>query len=370
MDTGLSEEQALLRDSVRDLLDKEVDFKRIRELEREGQFDEPLWRKLAELGWLGLPFPEALGGGGGTLLDTAIVVEELGYRAAIVPFAEVMIAGLTVARFAPEKLAGDVIDAIGSGRSVLLPAVLGEGDSYQATCPTGTLPARITGRRAFVEYGQFGTSYLVRTLRNGVNRLELVDAGEAISTRPLDTIARMPSAMVDLQGAPSGDAAGEEGYDFLLALGRTLAAVQCLANAQRALDMAVEYVRNRVQFGRPIGTFQAVQHHAANMALLVEATRFLTYEAVWALNEGLATPEQIAVAKAWASRSAVEVTALAHQLHGGIGVTEEYDLHFFSLRAKERAIAWGTPEECVDLVARTIEQLTDWANGPRREAVV
>ena len=106
-----------------------------------------------------------------------------------------------------------------------------------------------------------------------------------------------------------------------------------------------------------------MQHHVANVASLLEATRFMVYEAVWSLEQDKSSAEQVATVKAWASKTAVEVTALAHQLHGGIGVTEEYDLHFFSLRAKERSVAWGTAGECMRVVAKSIRKPTDWTTG-------
>jgi 3-oxocholest-4-en-26-oyl-CoA dehydrogenase beta subunit len=143
-------------------------------------------------------------------------------------------------------------------------------------------------------------------------------------------------------------------------LARALAAIQCLGSAQQALDMTVEYVAMRVQFGRPIATFQAVQHHCADMATLVEATRFLAYEAVWAIDNDMASEKQVAIAKACASRTATQVPMQAHQLHGGIGFIEEYDLYFFSLRGKQHALSWGSSEECLRVVAETIEEAEDW----------
>lgn len=362
METALSEEQVLLRDAVRELLDKEFDPVRRRELERTGEIDRVLWGKLAELGWLGLPFPASLGGEGGTLVDLAIVVEELARHAAFVPYAEVMAGAVTLLRHGNAAVAQDELAAIIAGRSILLPAMLDSADSFDGLAEKGGARGRLSGKRLFVDYGPFATRYLVRIAAAGGDELRLVDAArDHVRCRPLRTIARVPSAVVEFDDAPARNGTGPEGYAFLLLLARTLTAVQCLGNAQAALDMTVEYVRNRVQFGRPIGAFQAVQHHCANMALMTEATRFLVYEAIWALDDGSATAEQVAMAKAWASRSAVEVTALAHQLHGGIGVTEEYDLHFFSLCAKERALAWGTAGECLRLVAATIERPVEWA---------
>jgi len=129
---------------------------------------------------------------------------------------------------------------------------------------------------------------------------------------------------------------------------------------QVSLEQTVRYTALREQFGRPIGTFQAVQHHAANMAIELESCRFLAYEALDALARGTASDEQIAIAKAAASRAVPEVTMLGHQLHGGQGYIEENDLYFFTLRGKDRSLAWGTLEECLELIARNVDQLQDW----------
>ena len=361
MDLQLTESQALLRESIRALVESEVDFRRVRELESAGQWDERLWTKLASLGWLGLPVAEELGGGGGTLIDTAIVLEELTRRAASLPYAEVMASALTLAR--DDSLRG-LVEACVGGTAIVVPAVLDEGDSFESMSREELVAGAVNGNRPFVDYGQFATAYLVRVRRDGDDALELAEAGQAgVSAEPSHTTGRTPAAVVRFDHASSSPVSGRAGHARLLLLGRALASIQCVANASQALDMSVDYVKNRVQFGRPIGSFQAVQHHIANMALLVEAARFLAYEAVGSLDAGPGDADQVAVAKAFASRAAVEVTALAHQLHGGIGVTEEYDLHFFSLRAKERAIAWGTADECVGLLAQRAEAPVDWFNG-------
>ena len=362
MDTALSEDQTLLRDSLRDLLAKEADFGRLRDMEKTGGFDTALWAKLAELGWLGLAFPESSGGGGGSLVDVALAVEELARVAALVPYAEVMMASATLSRFVTPAADAGLEAAIMSGQAILVPAILDEADSFDALAGTADRSAGFSGSRLFVDYGASATGFLVRAEGAAGTELRLIDATqESVKARPLETIARVPSAAITFNNAAGERVAGTDGYAFLLQFGRTLAAVQCLGYAQAALDMTLDYVRNRVQFGRPIGSFQAVQHHCANMALATDAARFLVYEAAWAVDQGCSTGDQVATAKAWASKTAVEVTALAHQLHGGIGVTEEYDLHFFSLRAKERAIAWGTADECLAVAARTIEQPVEWA---------
>ena len=124
--------------------------------------------------------------------------------------------------------------------------------------------------------------------------------------------------------------------------------------------MTVVYANVREAFGRPIGSFQAVKHHARNMAIRVASTRVLAYEALDALDRGVASDARAALAKASASRTAPEVTMLAHQIHGGNGVIEENDLYFFTLRGKERSLAWGSFDECMAVVAADVDAEADW----------
>jgi alkylation response protein AidB-like acyl-CoA dehydrogenase len=171
------------------------------------------------------------------------------------------------------------------------------------------------------------------------------------------TIARTPQASVSYRTAPAARAGSARALTELVRLGCILSSVQCLGAAAQALEMSVAYVKERVQFGRPLGSFQAVQHHCADMAIMVEATRFLVYELLWRCDTGPVSEERIALVKAQAARAATEVTLLAHQLHGGIGVAEEYDLHFFSRRAKERSLAWLSQRESLLRVAETVDRV-------------
>jgi alkylation response protein AidB-like acyl-CoA dehydrogenase len=357
MEISLSEEQALLRSSLRETLAQEVSFDRVRELEGSGSVDRDLWASLAGLGWLTLPFPEEAGGGGGSIMDLAVATEEVARSAAVVPFAEVIAAGLAVSRFGSPDSASGIVGEVLRGEQMLVPAVLDASDSFDSI--DGTIDGgTFTGERRYVDFAPGADAFLIRT-GSGLHHVRTDPA--TVQIEQLSGIARLPIANVAFSGASASLVSGMEGWTFLSRLMRLLSAVECLAFASVAAEMATEYVKNRVQFGRPLGSFQAVQHHCANMALLNHGTRFLVYEAVWALDQDVVTDEQVAMAKAWAARSAVEVTALSHQLHGGIGVTEEYDLHFFSRRAKHYGVAWGTPEECLDLVAATVTRPVDWS---------
>jgi alkylation response protein AidB-like acyl-CoA dehydrogenase len=154
--------------------------------------------------------------------------------------------------------------------------------------------------------------------------------------------------------------AGPDALAALVRVGPARAGVQCVGAMEQALDATVRYARVREQFGRPISSFQAVRHHCANMALRVASARLLAFEALSALDAGTASDAQVALAKASASRAAPEVLMLAHQIHGGNGVIEENDLYFFTLRGAERSLAWGSFDECMDVVAAQVHAEADW----------
>jgi alkylation response protein AidB-like acyl-CoA dehydrogenase len=214
-----------------------------------------------------------------------------------------------------------------------------------------------------VDYGQSATHHLVaaRPEAGGEPGLWRVDARSAgVACEPLRSIGRTPVCHVRYENVPAEPVAGHEALAEVVRVGRALAAVQCVGSMQQALDMTVAYANVREQFGVPIGTFQAVRHHCANMAIRVASARGLAYEALDALDRGAATDAAIALAKASASRSAPEVVILAHQIHGGNGVIEENDLYFHTLRAKERSLAWGSFDECMEIVAAQVHAEPDW----------
>jgi len=362
MNLALTETQTLLRDGLRDLLAREVPFARVRRHEKARETDAGLWRLLIDQGFLGVPFAAELGGGDGTLVEAGIVVEEVQRRAAIVPVMEVLAALCAVARCARRERAEALIRAVLAGDAVIVPAVLEADDRFDAFATTADASGRIRGEKRFVDYADFATHHLVVAVApGGAPGLYLVHASDpAVKREPLASIARTPQSIVRYDGAAGEALCGADGVAALVQIGRALAAVQALACMDVALEQTVAYTRVREQFGRPIGTFMAVQHHAANMAMHVESTRFLVYEALDALARGRASEEQVALAKAAASRSVPEVTMLAHQLHGGHGFIEENDLYFFTLRGRERALAWGTAEECLALAAKTVDAAHDW----------
>ncbi len=359
MQPDLNPAQMLLRDSLRDLVEREAPFEQVRECERSGTADERLWKLLQANGWLSLPFDAATGGEGLGLVEVAVAVHELSRRAAVVPYMETMAA--CYAMRSDGGIPPGIASAVMAGEMTIAPAIL-EEDDRPGTVAALVEVGALTGRKWFVDYGQSASHHLVLArVSSGSHGLHLVlAANDSVLATPLDHIGRIPKARVEYRGTVVEQSWGAPVAESLAAVCQALSAAQCIAVAEKALEMTVAYVANRVQFGRPIGTFQAVQHHCANMATMVEAGRFLAYEAVWKLDEGIARAEELATAKAWAAKTAVEVTLLAHQLHGGIGVTEEYDLNFFSRRAKERALAWSSEGESMAVLGRTVDMAEPW----------
>ena len=360
MNLDFTETQSLLQQTMRSYLEKEVPFDRIRALEREQRFDDRLWKALCAQGWLALPVAEEHGGGGGSLFDGGVLVEELARRAAIVPVLEVVAAMRVMQRYAPVELVGELLASCLVGDALIVPALFERNtrpDEFMLTVESGSLH----GEKAFVDYGACASHHLVAAREGGKLGLFLVDArGPGLTYEPLRSIGRTPVSAVRYEGVSTRRAAGADGCAELMRVGRALAAVQCVGIMQQALDMTVRYASVREQFGKPIGSFQAVRHHCANMAIRLASSRLLAYEALSALDAGTATDGQVALAKASASRAVPEVTMLAHQIHGGNGVIEENDLYFFTLRGKESSLAWGSAEECLADVAESVDAPAEW----------
>ncbi|MEM7410560.1 MAG: acyl-CoA dehydrogenase family protein [Myxococcota bacterium] len=362
MNLDLDPTQELLRDTVREYLEAEVPLERIRELEREGRWDDGLWKGLCDQGWLGLPFDERFGGGDGSLVDVGVLLEAVARRAAVVPLAEALACGITLERHGDPEAARRCIEGMLSGSIVPTPAWL-EAEDDLASIRLAVDGGRLRGEKCFVDYGQFATHHLVAALDGSTPALFWVDAGGPdVATEALQTIGRTPSARVRYDGAPAEKVADAKGAEALLRLSRLFAAVQCVGSAGQSLDQTVAYATVREAFGRPIGSFQAVKHHAANMAIRVSASRQLVFEALHAVGAGGGSDAQVAIAKASASRTTPEVVMLAHQIHGGNGIIEENDLYFFTLRGKDRSLAWGSLEECLAEVSGGVDAPVEW-NG-------
>ena len=361
MNLDHTETQKLLRDTLRGFLEAEVPFAQVRECEIERKTDAKLWAQIAQQGYLGLPFPADIGGGDGGLVEAGILVEEVARRAAVVPIVEVVAAALTLHRKCDCPGAPAVVENVLAGSAIVVPAVLEASDSFEEFALEADSEGVLRGEKLYVDYAEVATHHLV--VARDADGLALYTVGTddpAVKCEALTPMGRTPQSRVRYDGAQGKRAGGPDAVAYLIQVARALTCAQILACIDSSLEQTVAYTNVREQFGRPLATFQAVQHHAANMGMHAESSRFLVYEALDCLERGDATEEQIALVKASLSRAVPDVVMTGHQLHGGQGYIEENDLYFFTIRGKDRALAWGTAEECLEIVARSVEEKARW----------
>jgi alkylation response protein AidB-like acyl-CoA dehydrogenase len=353
-----TDEQQELRSAAARFLDEKSSSEGVRGLiENESGYDEATWKQMAELGWLGIAIPEEFGGIGYTFVELAILLEEMGKRLLSAPF-------LSSAVFAAQAVINAGTD---EQKKKLLP-MIADGSARAAlafTEPSGRWDAEgitvqavasdeddysLEGSKMYVIDGQSATHFIVAARTSpgpaGIG-LFLVDGDqEGVMRKALDTLdLTRRQSKIDFSSAKASKLDGADGS---AALSKTLdqAAVamsaEMVGTAQRCLDMAVEYANTRIQFGRPIGSFQGVKHKCADMLTEVELARSAAYYGAWAATEEEnELPVAACIAKAWCSDSVIDVAGKNIQIHGGIGFTWEHDAHLYFRRAKSQEIYLG-----------------------------
>jgi alkylation response protein AidB-like acyl-CoA dehydrogenase len=307
----LSDDQQEIKRTAHDLLANRATFAKVREAAEAGTYDDALARELGELGWPGIAVSEEHGGQGLGIVELAILLEELGYACAPVPFLGSALAALAIEHAGSAEQRQRWLPGLASGE---LRGALGAAD--------GLIPDAPGADVVVVVDAAAGTAHVA----DGVEEVESID--------PTRRHGRTTGAGEALEG------------DVAAALDRALVAVsaELVGVCQRALDMTVEYVKERKQFGVPVGTFQAVHHAAAQMLIDTEGGRAATYYAAWAADaEPELLPMAAAMAKAWTGDAGRSVTGSAIQLHGGIGFTWEADVHWLYKRAQLDSALLGSP---------------------------
>lgn len=372
MDLGLSEEQEILKTSARDFLAKECSKELVKELdESDTGYSPEMWQKMAELGWMGLVFPEEYGGSGGAFLDLVVLLEEMGYNILPGPFfSTVVLGGLPILSAGSEEQKKEILPRIANGEAILTMALTEPSASYEASAIAVKASPRgdeyiINGTKLFVPDANVADYLLcVTRTKETANPEEgitifVVDAkSPGIKCTLLKTLARdkQNEVIFDNVSVPKSSILGEldRGWPIVKDILEKAAVAKCaemVGGAQAALEMAVDYAKERVQFGHPIGSFQAIQHYCANMVTDVDGARYITHEAAWMVSEGLPAVKEVAMAKAWVSDAYQRVTLLAHQIFGGIGFTMDHDLHLYYRRAKAGAQAFGDSDFQREIVA-------------------
>jgi len=375
MDIGLSEEQEILKASARDFLARECPKKLVKELDESDKGYSPeLWRKMAELGWMGLVFPEDYGGSGGTFLDLVVLLEEMGYNILPGPFfSTVVLGGLPILKAGSEEQKKKFLSRIARGELILTMALTEPSASYDASAIAVKASPRnseysINGTKLFVADANVA-DYLLCVARTketanpqtGIT-IFVVDAKTpGIKCTLLETLARdkQNEVVFDNVNVAKENIVGglDQGWPVIQDTLEKAAVAKCaemVGGAQAALEMAVNYAKERIQFNRPIGTFQAVQHYCANMVTDVDGARYITYKAAWELSKGIPATKSVAMAKAWVGDAYQRVTILGQQVFGAIGFTMDHDMHLYYRRARAGAIAFGNSNFHREVVAKEL----------------
>jgi 3-oxocholest-4-en-26-oyl-CoA dehydrogenase beta subunit len=375
MDLGFTEEQEILKKSVHNFLAKECPKKLVKELdEGETGLSPELWKKMAELGWMGSILPEEYGGSGGNYLDLIVLLEEMGYNLLPGPFFSTMVLGaLPILKAGTEEQKKLYLPAIAGGEKIMTMALTEVSGKYDAASVAVTAsPAGdgyvISGLKLFVPDAHLA-DYILCVARTedradpeeGITLFIVDGKAPGIKTTLLKTLARDKQTEIVFDRVKVGQGSILGGLNCgwpvvrdTLQKAAVAKAAELVGHSQAALEMAVNYAKERVQFGRPIGTFQAIQHYCANMLTDVDSARYLTYEAAWIISEGLEAVKQAAMAKAWAGDAARRVTLLAHQIFGAIGFTMEFDLHLYYRRALAGSQAFGDSDYQREIVATAV----------------
>ena len=374
MDVLLNEEEEMVKNAAREFLEGECPSSLARAMEVDDLGYPPeLWRQMAQLGWLGMSLPESLGGQGLPVTYLGIIIEEMGRAIAPVPFHSTTVAALTIAADGTPEQQQSVIPKVCSGDSVLTwalterdPRFLPETIQTQATEQGDNFV--INGTKMFVD--NFGASekclVVCRTSpasdsNQGLSLLLVNSSSAGITNIPLTTLAKDKQSQVIFENVsvPKANLIGQldQGWPIAVAMierATLFLCAQMVGATRKDAEMAIEYAKNRAAFGRPIGSFQSIQHLCADMTLWVDGAQMLTYEALWKMDEGLPFAVEISQAKSFCNDKCEAVVRSSQVIHGGIGFMMEFDLHLWFRRVTSWTMRLGTSFEHRSKIAKAL----------------
>ncbi|NPV03880.1 MAG: acyl-CoA/acyl-ACP dehydrogenase [Syntrophaceae bacterium] len=378
MDFTYTDDQKMLKEAARRFLAgacPNVEWYLEMDKDEKG-FTQELWKGMAELGWMGILFPEEYGGIGGSMLDMVTLMEEMGYAALPGPyFSTVILGGCTILAAGSEAQKQEFLPKIAEG-SLRVTLALSEPATTQFNPALITVKAKaegeawvINGIKLFVPDANVSDWMVVAartagkdTDRDGISLFLVETKAPGVGITLLKTVAgdKQCEVVFDKVKVPKTALLGELGKGFA-AIERTLqiaAVAKCaemLGGSNKVMEMAVAYAKERVQFGKPIGSFQAVQHLCANMKMAIEQSIYITYKAAWMIDQGMPEARKFAaVAKAWVSEAYKKVALIGHQIFGGTGYIVEHAMPIYSRRAKAGEYAFGSPNYHREIVAQEL----------------
>jgi alkylation response protein AidB-like acyl-CoA dehydrogenase len=381
MNFGFTEEQDLLRQEVRKLLDARAPIAEVRKLaETPEGFSRDLWKQMGELGWLGLTIPEPHGGAGLGWVDLVVLLEETGRSLFPSPLIATTLAAAGIADAGNAAQQAAWLPRLADGSAIGTVAVLEAGDTFDAPgiqlrgepVPEGW---RLRGEKRFVLDGA-AADLLIVAFRTGdgpddvtLALVERTSAGLHVESTPsIDTTKRVACVRCDGVAVARNAVLGAPGRAApilarLLDRGAVAVTAEAIGAAEQAVRLTVDYARERVQFGSPIGRFQGVKHPLAEMFVDVESFKSLLYYAAWCLDEDDADAARaISMAKAYASEAFPRIGIDGVQLHGGVGYTWEYDIQLYLKRSKWLRPTFGDADFHHDRIARIRTEAAGWTS--------
>jgi alkylation response protein AidB-like acyl-CoA dehydrogenase len=374
MNFDFTEEQEILRKMARDFLTKEFPKTLVREMEEDTTgFRPDIWKKMAELGWMGLIIPEEYGGSSGSFLDLMVLLEEIGQGCLVSPFFSTVICTSVLLDIANEEQKKEFLPRIASGEKIFALALTEPSASYDASGIETTATQKndgyqINGVKLFVNDAQVADYFICVTKTNLSSTPEegitifLVDANtEGIKVIPLPTIADDKQNEVVFEDVivPKGNMLGRlngewQAVERLLNFASTAKCAEMIGGADWTVESCVAYAKERVQFGKPIGSFGIIQHYLAEMWADISHTKRLVYHAGWLLEQGLPCAKEAAMAKARMSDVYKRCTRMGVQIFGGIGTTREHDMGLYYRRARQALPLFGSPDLCREKIAKEL----------------
>jgi alkylation response protein AidB-like acyl-CoA dehydrogenase len=369
MDLDLTPEQELLRETVRGVCSRHAGLDVVRKMEDDPiGYPEAFWTELAKLGLTGMTIPEQYGGSGMSMLDAAVVYVELGRSLAPSPhFASSVLSAGVIAAAASAPLLDAWLPRLAAGESVVVPAWLEPGRGFgprgvQLEAVASDDGWRLTGTKWHVPFARAADALVVLARTGNGPTLLLVDTGAPGLTLTqhlslgsdtqyrvdFDGVSVPADALIGAAGTswPVWDAAMHDGIILLAAL--------AAGGARAALEMTVQYAKDRHQFDKPLGAFQAIAHYLADAVTTVDGAETLVWEAAWARTAGRPVSRLAPMAKLFACQTFRDVTAMAQQVYGGMGFTLECDIQLYFRRAKQLQVSWWDTRYLEELIASDV----------------
>lgn len=374
MDLRFTETQEILKKMARDFLTTECPKTLVRKLEQSTEGYSPeVWKKAAELGWMGLVIPEEYGGMGYSFQDLVVLLEEIGRNILPGPFIATVTSTFPILQAGTEEQKKDLLPRIARGELIVTTALLEPEGVFDASGITVKAAPKgndfvVNGTKLFVEMAHVANCILcVARTKGGASpdkgiTLFIIDAktpGISFEVMPTTAADKLCEVRFKDVTVPKKNILGklDEGWpivEMMLRKGAVAKCAESIGAIETCVEMTVAYSKERVQYERPIGAFQALQHKMADMWTAMETSRFLVYEVAWMESEGLPCAKEASMAKAYVNEVYKDVAKWAVRLHGAIATSADHDIPFYYRRSKAADIAFGNTDFHREIVAQKI----------------